>query len=121
MVDSAATTVERADVVVVGARCAGSATAATLARAGRNVVVLDAATLPSDTLSTHLLWPGGLAELQRLDALAAVEALGAPRLTRAYAQGAGHGIGSPFPRSTASTTRCACVAPGSTPHCWPPR
>ncbi|MFD4458677.1 NAD(P)/FAD-dependent oxidoreductase [Nocardia sp. NPDC058480] len=97
MVDALATAVERVDVVVVGARCAGSATAATLAGAGRDVVVLDAATLPSDTLSTHLLWPAGLAELQRLDALAAVEALGAPRLTRAYAQGAGYGVGSGFP------------------------
>ncbi|MFD6391080.1 NAD(P)/FAD-dependent oxidoreductase [Nocardia sp. NPDC060259] len=97
MVDSPATAVERADVVVVGARCAGSATAATLAGAGRDVVVLDAAAFPSDTLSTHLLWPAGLAELQRLDALAAVEALGAPRLTRAFAQGAGFGVGSAFP------------------------
>ncbi|MFC8381147.1 NAD(P)/FAD-dependent oxidoreductase [Nocardia sp. NPDC057272] len=97
MVDSPVAAVERTDVVVVGARCAGSATAATLARAGRAVVVLDAATLPSDTLSTHLLWPAGLAELQRLDALTAVEALGAPRLTRAYAQAAGHGVGSGFP------------------------
>ncbi|MGY0499222.1 NAD(P)/FAD-dependent oxidoreductase [Nocardia sp. FBN12] len=97
MVDSPGTAVERADVVVVGARCAGSATAATLAAAGRTVVVLDAAALPSDTLSTHLLWPAGLAELQRLGALAAVEALGAPRLTRAYAQGAGYGVGSGFP------------------------
>ncbi|MFE7717722.1 NAD(P)/FAD-dependent oxidoreductase [Nocardia rhizosphaerihabitans] len=97
MVDSPATAVERADVVVVGARCAGSATAATLAGAGRDVVVLDAATFPSDTLSTHLLWPAGLAELQRLDALAAVEALGAPRLTTAFAQGAGYGVGSAFP------------------------
>ncbi|GGN82524.1 NAD(P)/FAD-dependent oxidoreductase [Nocardia rhizosphaerihabitans] len=97
MVDSPATAVERADVVVVGARCAGSATAATLAGAGRDVVVLDAAAFPSDTLSTHLLWPAGLAELQRLDALAAVEALGAPRLTTAFAQGAGYGVGSAFP------------------------
>ncbi|MFD4429804.1 NAD(P)/FAD-dependent oxidoreductase [Nocardia sp. NPDC058497] len=97
MVDSPATAVDRADVVVVGARCAGSATAATLAGAGRDVVVLDAAAFPSDTLSTHLLWPAGLAELQRLDALAAVEELGAPRLTTAFAQGAGYGVGSVFP------------------------
>lgn len=97
MVDPLATAVQRADVVVVGARCAGSATAATLATAGRDVIVLDAAALPSDTLSTHLLWPAGMAELQHLGALAAVEALGAPRLTRAYAQGAGYGVDSAFP------------------------
>ncbi|WP_336082637.1 NAD(P)/FAD-dependent oxidoreductase [Nocardia sp. SSK8] len=90
-------TVESADVVVVGARCAGSATAMTLAGAGRRVVVLDAAALPSETLSTHLLWPAGVAELQRLGVLAEVTALGAPPLTRAYAEGAGFGIGSPFP------------------------
>lgn len=81
--------VEHADAVVVGARCAGSATAATLARAGRRVVVLDSARFPSDTLSTHLLWPAGVAELSRLGALEAVEELGAPRLSRAYAAAAG--------------------------------
>ncbi|MDO3646309.1 NAD(P)/FAD-dependent oxidoreductase [Nocardia mangyaensis] len=97
MDDSPVTAIEWADVVVVGARCAGSATAATLARAGRDVVVLDAAGLPSDTLSTHLLWPAGVAELQRLGALVEVNALGAPRLTRAYAEGAGFGIGTAFP------------------------
>lgn len=97
MLDSPLTSVEQADVVVVGARCAGSATAVTLARAGHRVVVLDAAPLPSDTLSTHLLWPAGLAELRRLGVLAEVEALDAPRLTRAYADGAGYGIESPFP------------------------
>lgn len=68
------------DAVVVGARPAGSATAIALARAGRRVVVLDRARFPSDTLSTHLVWPGGLAELRALGALARVEAIGAPRL-----------------------------------------
>ncbi|MGS2811225.1 FAD-dependent oxidoreductase [Nocardia sp. MW-W600-9] len=97
MLDSPVTSAESADVVIVGARCAGSATAVTLARAGRKVVVLDSAALPSDTLSTHLLWPAGLAELQRLGVLADVEALGAPRLTQAYAEGAGYGITSAFP------------------------
>ncbi len=96
MTDSPAA-VEQADVVVVGARCAGSATAATLARAGRQVVVLDSARFPSDTLSTHLLWPAGVAELFRLGALDAVSELGAPALTHAFAAGAGYTITTPFP------------------------
>ncbi|MDQ3758819.1 MAG: FAD-dependent monooxygenase [Actinomycetota bacterium] len=76
---------ERADAVIVGARCAGSAAAIALARAGRSVVALDRARFPSDTLSTHQLWPGGVAELKRLGALERVEALGAPRLPEALA------------------------------------
>jgi menaquinone-9 beta-reductase len=74
---------ERADAVVVGARCAGSAAATALARAGRSVVVLDRARFPSDTISTHLLFPSGVAELASLGALDRVAALGAPPLTRA--------------------------------------
>ncbi|MGW5573663.1 NAD(P)/FAD-dependent oxidoreductase [Nocardia thailandica] len=97
MGDTPAATSERADVVVVGARCAGAATAIPLAEAGRRVVVLDAAGLPSDTLSTHLLWPAGVAELRRLGALDAVAELGAPPLTEAFAEGAGFGIASAFP------------------------
>ena len=79
---------ERADVVVVGARCAGSATAAAFARAGRRVVALDRVGFPADTISTHLLWPGGVAELKALGALERVRALGAPPLPDALA-GAG--------------------------------
>jgi flavin-dependent dehydrogenase len=41
----------RHDVVVVGARVAGSATAMLLARLGHDVVVLDQASFPSDTVS----------------------------------------------------------------------
>src|SRR3954453_19910286 len=79
---------ERFDAIVVGARCAGPAAAIALARAGRRVVALDRARFPSDTISTHLLWPGGVAELQALGALERVMALGAPPLPRALA-GAG--------------------------------
>lgn len=82
----------RVDAVVVGARCAGSATATALARAGRDVVVLDRARFPSDTLSTHLLFAGGVAELQRLGALAAVAAVGAPRLPEARMHAGGHTV-----------------------------
>jgi len=80
---------ERVDVVVVGARPAGAAVAATLARAGRRVVALDRAQFPSDTLSTHLLFAGGVAELERIGALERVEAVGAPRLPEALLVGEG--------------------------------
>jgi menaquinone-9 beta-reductase len=67
--------IEHVDVVVVGARLAGSATAVPLARAGRSVVVLDKSRFPSDQLSTHVLVPNGVAELQHMGALPHVLAL----------------------------------------------
>ena len=80
---------ERVDAIVVGARCAGSAAAIALARAGRRVVGFDRVSFPADTISTHLLWPGGLAELRALGALERVEALGAPRMHVGFAAAAG--------------------------------
>ena len=77
---------------MVGARCAGSAAATALARAGRHVVVVDRARFPSDTLSTHLLFPGGVAELQALGARERVEALGSPRLREAHVAAAGFSV-----------------------------
>jgi 2-polyprenyl-6-methoxyphenol hydroxylase-like FAD-dependent oxidoreductase len=53
------------DVIVVGARCAGSPTAMLLARQGHRVLVVDRARFPSDTVSTHLLHPPGVAALRR--------------------------------------------------------
>ncbi|MDY6810235.1 MAG: NAD(P)/FAD-dependent oxidoreductase [Actinomycetota bacterium] len=77
--------VEQFDAVIVGARIAGSATAITLAERGSRVLAIDSARFPSDTLSTHLLWPTTLAEIQMLGALPAVEASGAPRMPLAEA------------------------------------
>ena len=57
------------DVVVVGARLAGSTLAAELARRGRDVVVIDRARFPSDTLSTHVMFGGGIEELRHMGAL----------------------------------------------------
>ena len=71
-----------ADVVVVGARCAGAATAMLLAQAGHDVVVVDRATSPSDTLSTHAIARGGVVQLQRWGLLDRVLDSGAPALRR---------------------------------------
>jgi 2-polyprenyl-6-methoxyphenol hydroxylase-like FAD-dependent oxidoreductase len=70
------------DAIVVGARIAGAATALGLARQGARVLLLDAATFPSDTLSTHLLWSDALAALDRLGLLDATLATGAPPIER---------------------------------------
>ena len=73
---------ERADVLVVGGRCAGAPLATWLARAGVRVVLADRASFPSDTLSTHVFQGGAIASLRRLGALERVLATGAPPVTR---------------------------------------
>lgn len=74
--------VRRFDVVVVGARCAGSPLAATLARQGLSVCLVDRAQFPSETPSTHIIQPGGARLLDQLGVLDAVWAAGAVPLDR---------------------------------------
>jgi 2-polyprenyl-6-methoxyphenol hydroxylase-like FAD-dependent oxidoreductase len=57
------------DVIVVGARCAGSPLATFLARAGMRVCLVDRAAFPSDTPSTHAMQPAGVKILDRLGVL----------------------------------------------------
>jgi flavin-dependent dehydrogenase len=66
------------DVIIVGARVAGSATALLLARRGLKVLVLDRATFPSDTLSTHQVQVPGVARLARWGILDAILEAGTP-------------------------------------------
>jgi 2-polyprenyl-6-methoxyphenol hydroxylase-like FAD-dependent oxidoreductase len=66
------------DVIVVGARCAGSPTAMLLARNGYKVLLVDKATFPSDTISTHLIHPPGVTALRRWGLLDRVVATGCP-------------------------------------------
>jgi flavin-dependent dehydrogenase len=68
------------DVVVVGARVGGGSTAMLLARAGYRVAVLDRVRFPADTLSTHLLWPAGVIQLERWGLLDEVWRAGTPSL-----------------------------------------
>jgi flavin-dependent dehydrogenase len=69
------------DVIVVGARCAGSPTAMLLARAGYRVLLLDRAGFPSDTMSTHMIHPPGVAALRRWGLLDELTATGCPPVT----------------------------------------
>ena len=66
------------DAIVVGARCAGAPTAMLLARKGYRVLVVDRATFPSDTVSTHVIHAPGVAALQRWGLLDEVIATGCP-------------------------------------------
>src|SRR6187402_3593795 len=66
------------DVIVVGARCAGAPTAMLLARKGHRVLLVDQASFPSDTVSTHMIHAPGVAALRRWGLLDAVVATGCP-------------------------------------------
>jgi flavin-dependent dehydrogenase len=68
------------DVVVVGARCAGAATAMLLGRLGYRVTVVERGRIPSDTLSTHGLARGGVVQLAKWGLLDPVLASGAPAI-----------------------------------------
>ena len=70
------------DVIVVGARCAGAATAMLLAGQGHDVVVVDRSRPRSDTLSTHGIQRPGVVQLSRWGLLDAVLASGAPPVRR---------------------------------------
>ncbi|MGH3919167.1 MAG: FAD-dependent oxidoreductase, partial [Pseudonocardiaceae bacterium] len=70
------------DVIVAGARCGGALAAMLLARKGYRVLLVDRATFPSDmALSTHLVWPAGIARLARWGLLEALQRSGCPPLT----------------------------------------
>ena len=68
------------DVVVVGARCAGSPLAMLLARRGYQVLVVDRSTFPSDTISTHVVHPPAVAALGRWGILDRLVETGCPAI-----------------------------------------
>src|SRR5262249_47834694 len=70
----------RHDIVLVGARAAGAATALLLARLGYDVVLVDRAVFPADTVSTHQIARTGMVQLHRWGLLEAVLDSGAPAI-----------------------------------------
>jgi len=66
--------------VIVGARCAGAATAMLLARAGLDVLVVEQGSPGADTLSTHALMRGGVLQLSRWGLLDAIKRAGTPKI-----------------------------------------
>jgi flavin-dependent dehydrogenase len=80
---------QRHDVVVVGARCAGAATAMLLAAAGHDVALVDRSAFPSDTLSTHAIARSGVVQLNRWRLLPAVLDAGTPPIRDVVFHGGG--------------------------------
>jgi geranylgeranyl reductase family protein len=106
---------ESAQVVVVGAGPAGSATAGALATSGVDVLLVDKATFPREKTCGDGLTPGSVAVLDRMGVLAELESAGALRIrgARLYAPngrfaevqfeelaGSPHPFGLTLPRKT---------------------
>ncbi|HEY6495543.1 MAG TPA: NAD(P)/FAD-dependent oxidoreductase [Trebonia sp.] len=70
------------DVIVVGARVAGSPLAMLLARHGHRVLVVDRSSFPSDTISTHFIHQVGLSRLSSWGLLDRLEATGPTPIRR---------------------------------------
>jgi flavin-dependent dehydrogenase len=66
------------DVIIVGARAAGAATALLLARQGRRVLVVERGQYGTDTLSTHALMRGAVLQLHRWGLLDRVKSRNTP-------------------------------------------
>jgi flavin-dependent dehydrogenase len=82
----------RHDVVIVGGRVAGSATAMLLARLGHDVVVVDQASFPSDTVSTHSIARSGVVQLRRWGLLDEVLDSGTPAIRQVTFNAAGESL-----------------------------
>ena len=74
------------DVVIVGSRCAGAPLAMLLARGGHDVLMVDRATFPSDTMSTHFIQAPGMTRLAGWGLVDDVFATGCPPVTSARFQ-----------------------------------
>jgi 2-polyprenyl-6-methoxyphenol hydroxylase-like FAD-dependent oxidoreductase len=87
---------EEKDAVIVGARCAGSTLAIALAEQGWDVLVVDRDSFPSETVSTHFLYPNTVARFEQLGVLDALRAKHEVPLVANRIIGLGHEIAGTF-------------------------
>jgi len=87
----------RYDVIVVGARVAGAATAMLLARQGLHVLAVDRVSFPSDTISSHQLQVPGVALLHRWGLLNKLTDAGTPPARRVRFDSGGLVMDGQFP------------------------
>jgi 2-polyprenyl-6-methoxyphenol hydroxylase-like FAD-dependent oxidoreductase len=85
------------DAIVIGARVAGSPTAMLLARKGYRVLLVDRASFPSDTMSTHQIQLPGGAALKRWGLLERVVATGLLAAERVRMEMDGMAVEGQFP------------------------
>jgi len=85
------------DVIIIGGRIAGSVLASLLGDRGHRVLVLDRATFPSDTLSTHFFRAPALRAFSEIGVYDEVQAV-APHLTVNYNAIDGHIFPEPVDR-----------------------
>jgi 2-polyprenyl-6-methoxyphenol hydroxylase-like FAD-dependent oxidoreductase len=87
---------EERDAVIVGARCAGSTLALALARQGWDVLIVDGDMFPSETVSTHLVFPNTLVRFEQLGVLDTLRAAHEVPLLDFRIIGLGHEIAGAF-------------------------
>ena len=101
------------DALVIGARCAGAATAMLMARSGLRVLAIDRGEYGADALSTHALMRAGVLQLHRWGVLPkVVHPCEPPPFTMATIS-----LRSPSDQLTASTRYMLRGAPSWT-GCW---
>jgi flavin-dependent dehydrogenase len=96
------------DVIIVGARIAGSTLAILLGQRGHHVLLVDKAHFPSDTLSTHFFREPTLSVFERLAVLDEVKS-SAPALTTVWNYIDGHVISEPVKTSDDHLRYFLCV------------